>query len=740
MRLTTRLAVVITFLLVLFFAGTLVFQRYISKNILNLGIDRIGQSQTEIQSLLKIHGRFIQSYVYDNSSWDEMVQFVEKPNTKWFIENVQTPSQKLQIDYLWVFDAKGQLVHANSNNESSTLLFNPEALGKQFSWKDSKNYPHFFTKINNRIVEVFIAPIQSSADQERHTEAKGFLAAGQIYDSEMFGFFKEYMPNTSFQIVDQNNNNEFKRKEGTVYVYHPLIGDTKTNIAYLKVEQNLPLYKLFTRYQALYNYFFIGFSLSILLLLIFFIIKYVNSPLHLIFDAISLRSEEPILQVKDRNDEFGQLSSLISLFFKQRKQLFEEIEERKKSEESLRKALHEVEITTLEKIKAERADEAKSVFISNISHELRTPMNAVVAISELLIKDKPSEEEEKLLKVLHFSAKQLTNLVTDILDFSKIESNNLDLEQRPFNLYHLCDELAQMMIFSSHQKSVHLFFKEDETLKNLLVGDAHRLNQVLINLLSNAIKFTDKGEINFIYKVLHLSEDQKAQIYFEVNDTGMGISKEDLPHIFERFYQAHSNMEKKLVGTGLGLALSYKLVDLMGGRLKAESELGKGTRFYFTLQFDLDPALAEGQKKASLQNVGNALSGLKVLVAEDHEINAFVLKQFFTQWKVQAVYAENGKIALERLEEQEFDLVLMDLQMPVMDGYEAVQQIRSWPKSKFKRLPIVAVTANASKETREHLLQNGFDIFVSKPFDSGTLYQVLFTIKKHTLETKPENL
>jgi CheY-like chemotaxis protein len=255
--------------------------------------------------------------------------------------------------------------------------------------------------------------------------------------------------------------------------------------------------------------------------------------------------------------------------------------------------------------------------------------------------------------------------------------------------------------------------------------------------LGNAVKFTDHGEIVLSYKLVQHTADQKVQILFEVKDTGIGIASTDLPHIFERFYQANASPDKKNPGTGLGLSLSSKLVELMGGKLSVDSVLGKGTQFFFTLQFQLD-------KQGPLMSNPDAafpqtkLSGLHVLVAEDHEINAFVLKQFFAKWEVKATFVTNGQLALDELRQHNFDVVLMDLQMPVLDGFQTVQVIRSWPEKRFQNLPVVAVTADASKETRDMLLKNGFDLFISKPFDPAALHHSLQTVRQHRFISRPD--
>jgi signal transduction histidine kinase/ActR/RegA family two-component response regulator len=573
--------------------------------------------------------------------------------------------------------------------------------------------------------------------QPNTKQLRYYLLCAHIYSNSFCTEISNQIDKSTCSIVNKANADLFNRQNGELIVQIPLIGLQNEVIALLQLNRHFPLYATFTHYQLLNNYFFIFFSLGLLLFLFGFVLIYINRPLLALLKAIYHRNEQPLLKLQSRRDEFAQLATLIKLFFQQRRRLLSEVESRKQSEQQLKEAIQHVENSTIEKIKAEKADEAKRVFISNISHELRTPMNAVVAISEMLLTEPSKTEQEKLVKVLGYSAKQLTTLVTDILDFSKIESNSLELIPQSFSLDKMCEDLVQMFTFTAHAKNISVRLQGDDRLRQQIIGDPHRLNQIFINLLGNAVKFTDHGEIILSYKLVQHTADQKVQILFEVKDTGIGISAEDLPHVFERFYQANASPDKKNPGTGLGLSLSSKLVELMGGKLAVESVLGTGTQFFFTLQFQLDKQgpLMSNPEAAFPQT---KLSGLNVLVAEDHEINAFVLKQFFAKWEVKATFVGNGQLALEALRKENFDVVLMDLQMPVMDGFQTVQAIRSWPEKRFQNLPVVAVTADASKETRDMLLKNGFDLFISKPFDPAALHHSLQTVRQHRFTSRPD--
>ncbi|MEY4876055.1 MAG: hypothetical protein RL708_1204 [Bacteroidota bacterium] len=728
MKVTTKLALIISSLLLVFVAGTIVFQQSINNSSSKIAANKKLEAQFELNKLLSLHNTFIQSFVLDNSKRIEMLQFVNEPNSRWVDENIMQHAKSLNIDFLMVYNDEDKNLY--KNGIAADYKFHHDILEKNYSWQKPDNYPHYFTKLNNEVVEIFAAPIISK------DKIEGYLIAGKIFSEKNCTALASLISNTSIAIANDTNKNNLSSAEAELTIFKKLIDENNNDVAYLRVTGHIPDYANFSIYLKKYNIFFVAFSLVILTLLLYFISKYINSPLNKIFKTMEQNNITPIAKLKERQDEFGQLARLINMSFLQKKRLVEELDERKKAEMNLRRAIDDVAQHEMEKSRAIRSDEVKTEFINNISHELRTPMNAVVSISTMLSQEKLDDKQANLVKVLNFSARQLTSLVSDILDFSKIENGTLELDEEPFNLMALCTEMIQMLTFRAQEKNIGMFYHEDLDLNRNIIGDPHRLNQVLFNLMANAIKFTEKGKVDFIYKIQKIENDI-VEIKFEIIDTGIGIAAEDLDRIFERFNQANSEIHQRYGGTGLGLTLCTKLVEMMGSRLQVKTEVGVGSNFYFTLKFPLATAIDKSEENR-LKTASGTLEGLKILVAEDHEINCFVLKQFFKQWKVEAVYAENGKLALECLEKEKFDLILMDLQMPIMDGFEAVQHIRNRPDNKYKKLPIIALTANAAKETRDHVLKNGFDLFISKPFDPTNLHQVLFNVKRYTIDIRPD--
>ncbi len=384
-----------------------------------------------------------------------------------------------------------------------------------------------------------------------------------------------------------------------------------------------------------------------------------------------------------------------------------------------RKATEQELIETKEA--AIKASRAKAQFLSSMSHEIRTPMNAVVGMTHLLLEDNPRPDQVDNLKTLRFSSENLVTIINDILDFSKIESGKMDFEEVDFNLKYIASSIHHALSGSALDKGLKLQLKYDSAMPEFVKGDPVRLSQVLTNLVGNAIKFTSEGHI--VTQVsLKSSDEKELEIEISVLDTGIGIPETKLSSIFDNFTQASSNTTRKYGGTGLGLAISKQLVELQGGTINVESIEGKGSRFYFKMKFkrsdqnDKQPDDIHFENKNSV----HSLKGVKVLLAEDNKINQVVAGKFLSKWGVEMDIAENGEEALKMVQAKEYNLVLMDLQMPVLDGFEATKMIRNLG-GKYSTLPIIALTASAVLEIHEEAMSAGMDDFVTKPFDPKLL-------------------
>ncbi|TAE55465.1 MAG: response regulator [Bacteroidetes bacterium] len=375
------------------------------------------------------------------------------------------------------------------------------------------------------------------------------------------------------------------------------------------------------------------------------------------------------------------------------------------------------------KERAEAAARARSQFLSTMSHEIRTPMNAVIGITHLLVQEDPKPEQLDHLNTLRFAGENLLVIINDILDYSKIESGRLEFEKTDIPLPSLSAFVVRSLQQKADENNLSMSLKVDPRIPEHVIGDPTRLSQVLTNLLNNAIKFTERGEVKMEIS-LDRQTDHQAFITFSITDTGIGIPEDKLSTIFDSFTQASADHTRKYGGTGLGLAICTRLLELQGSELKVVSEVDKGSTFYFTLGFELPADSNKALRGHSDYEITDfkSLAGTRVLLVEDNLVNQKIAAKFLQKWDIEVETAVNGEKALLMLSDRAYDVVLMDLQMPVMDGYEATSRIRrlDGPKS---AIPIIALTADAMQEVRNEVIASGMNDFVSKPFNPRDLYR-----------------
>jgi signal transduction histidine kinase/ActR/RegA family two-component response regulator len=383
--------------------------------------------------------------------------------------------------------------------------------------------------------------------------------------------------------------------------------------------------------------------------------------------------------------------------------------------QDVEKAKREREIALREKEQAQQSEKFKEQFLANMSHEIRTPMNAIVGLTGLLEKTKMDTLQEKYVKAIQQSAENLLGIISEILDFSKIESGQLQLEQINFSVKDCMKEVFTSLKNLADAKSLAFTCTVDPNIPEMLSGDPHRLKQILINLSGNGIKFTQQGSVN-MSAALKESDESRTVIEFSVSDTGIGIPPDKIEDVFRSFVQATSGTTRQYGGTGLGLSISKQLVELQDGSIRAKSTPGKGTTFIFEIPYQ--PPKVAAAASSSVSTEISLPKRLRVLVVEDNKFNQMVAVDSLQQLAGQAEVdlAENGKEAMDKLAAKDFDLILLDLQMPVMDGYETIRSIREHVRSGVKEIPVIALTANATKTEKEKCLQAGMNGYISKPF------------------------
>lgn len=419
-----------------------------------------------------------------------------------------------------------------------------------------------------------------------------------------------------------------------------------------------------------------------------------------------------------------------------------DISERKKVEEDLilsnRIAEHSLKkgnkaLSDLLRAKKELEESmtVKEQFLAKMSHEIRTPMNAIVGLSEIMMETPLTHDQEECMDAIRLSSQNLLSIINDILDFSRLSSGKVELESLPFKPSDVVEGVLRTVGFSAKQKGIELAVEADFTkLPEYVVGDSVRLGQILLNLVGNSIKFTEKGKITVSEKLMSM-QDGKVTLQFVVSDTGIGIPQDRLDTIFDSFTQASNETSRKYGGSGLGLTIVKQLAELHGGSVTVTSQIGKGSTFTVIMQYAIAGAMQLGPDEQQNDTLPEAsLDGKRILLAEDNEMNQMLARRVFEKWNFHLEIANNGKIAVDRLAKEHFDLVLMDVQMPEMDGYEATQYIRTkLPKDKSS-VPIIAMTAHAIVGEAEKCISLGMNDYISKPFNRSVLYEKICTLLK----------
>lgn len=398
--------------------------------------------------------------------------------------------------------------------------------------------------------------------------------------------------------------------------------------------------------------------------------------------------------------------------------------EKTNMEDTQRAVLNILEDYSDAKEKAEESNKLKEAFLANMSHEIRTPMNAIIGFSDILSKRELGAQEKEFVKTIKSAGENLLTIINDILDISKIEAGMMTFEEHTFSIREIFKSLNVMMIEKANEKKLELVFSCEDDIPDSLLGDTTRLTQIIINLVGNAIKFTEKGTVNIRAKVLWKEKDYTL-IEFVVADTGIGIPPDKLDHIFERFRQAESHTTRKYGGTGLGLSIAKQLVVLQEGFLSVKSEFKKGSKFTFSI-----PYKKSGEILTVINDVGERynkeeLSKLNILLVEDNQLNVKLILSLFSEYNLKLQVAENGSVGLEKLKNNNFDIILMDMEMPVMNGYETATIIRNEMRDS---IPIIAMTAHAMAGEKERCLSLGMNDYISKPINANLLFEKIYDL------------
>jgi signal transduction histidine kinase/CheY-like chemotaxis protein len=408
-------------------------------------------------------------------------------------------------------------------------------------------------------------------------------------------------------------------------------------------------------------------------------------------------------------------SHFYTAFIKSMKQLKATAEERGALNVELEKVIE----------KSEKSAQAKSEFLSIMSHEIRTPLNAVIGMGNLLMMGNPRPDQKDNLEILKFSANNLLALVNDVLDFNKIEAGKVVFENIKFNIPELMQNVCGGQMLKAQEKDLDFKINIDSALKSkIVIGDPTRLSQIVFNLISNAIKFTHKGSVWVRVDCLE-DRHNTVNVNFSIKDTGIGIEKDNLDAIFEPFTQESITTTRQYGGTGLGLAIVKRLLELQGLHMEVATKPGEGSEFSFAMEFPVSTERVivheEKQQPVGLSEGVDNIGHLRVLIAEDNMVNVMLMKKLFSKWGITPTIAENGERAIEMVQYGNFDIILMDLQMPILNGFDAAMEIRKMRDQKKANTPIIALTASALFDIKERVFNSGMNDYVSKPFKPDEL-------------------
>lgn len=651
------------------------------------------QYKIEVNRLFDFNSKTQIVTINDLTYWDALVNFTKSKDTLWFKEYIVNEFPTYEVDYISVYGLdKKYITSVAKRHFKSKDFIALQAMRNLYKTKFSR----FYIRIPEGLVEVFGGTIHASNDPKKiKSKPAGYMFIARLLDK---AYFKNLEDISTSHVQLFNNTVKDTAGNKKVKSLINLKDHNKHTVAKLLFVR--PSYLNFERTKELLLIIVIT-TLAGLIAAVYYSRKWVYRPLRLVTNILETDREIFIKLLKKEPGEFGYIGNLFEDHRKNRFQL-------EKSKE-----------------RAEESDKLKSNFLANLSHEIRTPMNAIIGFSDLLLNENLSEDmKKKYLKIINRSGKSLVSIIEDLIEMSKIDAKLIVPNYKGLDIEKCIKELYNTLkVTIPEDKNIVFFISEsNEKLENNILTDEVKLKQIIVNLLTNAIKFTDHGHVAFGYSI----DKEKQLLEFRVEDTGIGISKNDLKVVFDRFRRVDDDYSISLGGLGLGLSISKAYVEMLGGEICVESVYGGGSVFKFTIPLIYEEYTVESNI-LNVETVNETSQTKIILVAEDDNINFLLLKTILELKGHKVLRARNGQEVVDiSTSNSAIDLIFMDIKMPVLDGYEAFEII----KRNRPDLAVVAQTAHSSSEVKEKIMKAGFSGYITKPLDKEKIHQIISTVLK----------